>query len=90
MVLAATLSLHAVQCDITAAFIHGHNTLDKEIYVHQPRGFKCGSGTEVLRLWRTLYRLRQLPHYFFIYFTEHLIRQGLTPSSFDLCLFMTS
>ena len=48
MVLAATLSLHSVQCDVTAAFIHGRVPPDEEIYVHQPRGFKRGSGTEVL------------------------------------------
>jgi hypothetical protein len=48
MVLAATLNLHLVQCDVTAAFIHGRVPPDEEIYVHQPRGFKRGSGTEVL------------------------------------------
>jgi hypothetical protein len=63
---------------------------DEEIYVHQPRGFKRGSGTEVLRLRCTLYGLCQSPRYFFKYFTEHLVRQGLTPSLFDPCLFMTS
>jgi hypothetical protein len=63
---------------------------DEEIYVHQPHGFKRGEGTEVLCLWRTLYGLRQSPQYFYKYFTEHLVRQGLTPSSFDPCLFMTS
>jgi hypothetical protein len=50
MVLAATLGLHSVQCDITAAFIHGQIPLEEEIYVHQPRGFKHGDGTEVLQL----------------------------------------
>ncbi len=48
MVLAATLGLHSVQCDITAAFIHGRIPPEEEIYAHQPRGFKCGDGTEVL------------------------------------------
>ncbi len=65
MVLAATLGLHSVQCDITAAFIHGQIPPEEEIYVHQPRGFKCGEGTEVLRLKQTLYGLRQTPQYFF-------------------------
>ena len=90
MVLAATLNLHSVQCDVTAAFIHGRVPPDEEIYVHQPRGFKRGIGTEVLRLQRTLYGLRQSPRYFFKYFTERLVRQGLTQSLFDPCLFMTS
>jgi hypothetical protein len=90
MVLAAKLNLHSVQSDVTAAFIHGHVPPEEEIYVHQPRGFKRGSGTEVLQLQRTLYRLHQLLQYFFKYFTGRLVRQGLTPSSFDPCLFMTS
>ncbi len=61
MVLAAKLGLQSVQCDITAAFIRGHVPLEEEIYVHQPRGFKRGEGTEVLCLWCTLYGLRQSP-----------------------------
>ncbi len=40
MVLAAKLGLQLVQCDITAAFIHGRIPLEEEIYIHQPRGFK--------------------------------------------------
>jgi hypothetical protein len=90
MVLAATLGLHSVQCDITAAFIHGQVPPDEEIYVHQPRGFKHGDGTGVLRLKQTLYGLRQSPQYFLKYFTERLVRQSLTPSNFDPCLFMSS
>jgi hypothetical protein len=50
MVLAATLNLHSLQCDVTATFIHGRVPPDEEIYVHQPRGFKRGIGSEVLRL----------------------------------------
>jgi hypothetical protein len=90
MVLAAKLGLQSVQCDITAAFIHGCVSPEEEIYVHQPCGFKQGEGTEVLCLWCTLYGLRQSPQYFYKYFTEHLVKQGLTPSNFDPCLFLSS
>jgi hypothetical protein len=34
--------------------------------------------------------LKQLPRYFFKYFTDCLIRQGLTPSNFNPCLFLSS
>ncbi len=61
MVLAAKLGLQSVQCDITAAFIHGCVSPEDKIYVRQPRGFKQGKGTEVLCLWRTLYGLCQSP-----------------------------
>ncbi len=37
-----------------------------------------------------LYCLKQLPRYFFKYFTDCLIRQGLTSSNFDPCLFLSS
>ena len=63
MILAIKLKLISVQCDITAAFIHGRIT--ETIYVRQPRGFNRGKGDEVLCLKRTLYGLKQLPQYFF-------------------------
>jgi len=87
MILAAKLGLISVQCDITAAFIHGR--VQETIYVHQPRGFHRGQGDEVLKLKRTLYGLKQSPRYFFKYFTERLLKQGLTASKFDPCLFMS-
>ena len=43
MILAAKLGLILVQCDITAAFIHGRVT--ETIYVHQPRVFTGGMVT---------------------------------------------
>ena len=50
MVLAAKLDLVSVQCDITAAFIHGRVPITEEIYVRQPRGFHRGRSDEVLHL----------------------------------------
>jgi hypothetical protein len=82
------MNLISVQCDITAAFIHGRIPVTKTIYVHQPREFHRGNGDEVLRLKRTLYGLKQSPRYFFEYITEQLIKQGLSASKFDPCLFM--
>jgi hypothetical protein len=90
MVLAAKLKLYSVQCDITAALVHGRVPEDEEIYVHQPRGFYQKGNNHVLKLKCTLYGLKQAPRYFFKYFTERLIRQGLTPSEFDPCLFFGS
>ena len=87
MILAAKLKLILVQRDITAAFIHGR--LTETIFVHQPRGFHRGQGNEVLKLKHTLYGLKQLPWDFFEYFTARLIKQGLTASKLDPCLFMS-
>jgi hypothetical protein len=90
MVLAAKLGLLSVQCNITAAFVHGRLPEHVGIYAHQPQGFYKGDKNQVLKLKRTLYGLKQLPRYFFKYFTNCLIRQGLTPSNFDPCLFLSS
>ncbi len=61
MVLAAKLKLYSVQCDITAAFVHGQVPEDGEIYVHQPRGIYQEGNDHVLKLKRTLYGLKQAP-----------------------------
>jgi hypothetical protein len=88
MVLAAKLHLVSIQCDITAAFIHGRRPVTETIYMNQPRGFHCGNGDKVLRLKMTLYGLKQSPQYFFAYLSERLIKLGLSPSKYDPCLFM--
>jgi hypothetical protein len=90
MILAIKLNLMSVQCDITAAFIHGRVPPTETIYIHQPRGFHRGSGDKVLRLKRALYGLKQSSWYFFQYLTERLIKQGLTASALDPCLFISS
>jgi hypothetical protein len=71
-------------------FIHGRFPKHEEIYVHQPLGFYKGDKNQVLKLKQTLYSLKHLPRYFFKYFTDHLIRQGLTPSNINQCLFLSS
>ena len=89
MILAIKLKLISIQCDITAAFVHGRVPPTKTIYVHQPRGFYCRKGDEVLRLKRTLYGLKQSSCYFFQYLTERLVKRGLTASALDPCLFLS-
>jgi hypothetical protein len=89
MILSALKVWKSVQCDITAAFIHALLKPGEEIYVHQPRGFKV-KDDHVLKLHCSLYGLRQAPHYFFEYFIECLICQGLTPLKYDPCLFFSS
>jgi hypothetical protein len=89
MILAIKLKLISVQCDITAAFVHGRVPPTETIYVHQPRGFHRGKGDKVLSLKRTLYGLKQSSRYFFQYLTEHLVKQGLTASNLNPCLFIS-
>jgi hypothetical protein len=89
MILSALKGWKSVQCDITAAFIHALLKPGEEIYVHQPHSFKV-KYNHALKLCHSLYGLRQAPHYFFEYFTEHLIHQRLTPLKYDPCLFFSS
>ncbi len=86
--LAIKLNLISIQCDITAAFVHGQVPPAEMIYIHQPHGFYRGEGDEVLRLKHTLYGLKQSSRYFFKYLTEHL-KQGLSASNLDPCLFIS-
>jgi hypothetical protein len=46
MILAIKLKLISVQCDITAAFVHGWIPPMEMIYVHQPRRFHRGKVTK--------------------------------------------
>ncbi len=89
MILVLKLNVISIQCDITAAFVHGRVPPTETIYVHQPRGFHCGKGDKVLRLKRTLYELKQSSRYFFKYLTECLVKQGLSASNLDPCLFIS-
>jgi hypothetical protein len=82
MVLAAKLGYKTVQCIITAAFIHAFLKPGKDVYIHQPCGFKMNDH-HILKLKRTLYGRWQAPQYFFEYFTKRLVPQGLAASKYD-------
>ena len=62
---------------------------DKEVYVHQPRGFNRGQDC-VLKLSKSLYGMCKSPRHFFKYLTERLIKHGLKPSELDPCMFVTT
>jgi len=89
MILASKLNLVSAQYDITAAFLHAKVPAHEKIYVHQPRGFVRGGSNFVLSLDRFLYGLKQSPRYFYKYLSERMENQGLVPSQFDPCLFLS-
>jgi hypothetical protein len=89
--LSSILGLKTAQADITAAFVHAELPPSKNVYIHQPRGFKVdpGDGHEyVLKLKKALYGLRQAPRHFFNYLSEHLEKHGIRQSKCDPCLFI--
>ncbi len=89
LILAVKLGFCSAQCNITAAFVHALLPGDELVYVEQPRGFNR-QFNHVLRLRKSLYGLKQAPRHFFHYLTTRLLKQGLTQSQFDPCLFFNS
>jgi hypothetical protein len=89
LIQAVKLGFCSAQCDITAAFIHTLLPEEETVYVDQPRGFHRHPN-HVLRLRRSLYGLKQSPRHFFHYLSDRLLKQGLTQSQHDPCLFFTS
>ena len=57
LALAATHDLHLRSIDFSSAYLNGD--LEEEVYMTQPEGFPQGSPTQVLRLKKSLYGLKQ-------------------------------
>ena len=72
------------QCDVKNAFLHG--TIDRELYIAQPEGYKDGSGT-VLRLNKSLYGLKQSPLCWFTALQRSLMSLGFQSCPVEPALF---
>lgn len=75
------------QFDVTNAFLHGE--LKQEVYMEAPEGFKNEfKKTEVCKLRRTLYGLKQSPRAWFGRFTKAMTQYGYQQSNSDHTLFL--
>jgi hypothetical protein len=84
--LCAALDLEMTQLDIKTAFLYGK--LEEEIYMVQPEGFvTAGRETEVCRLNRCIYGLKQGPRVWNVKFDQFLVTYGLTRSKTDPCVY---
>ena len=83
---AANLGWELHQLDVKNAFLHGN--LQEEIYMHIPPGFNT-TQTEgkALRLYRSLYGLKQSPRAWFDRFRKVMIQLGYKQSNGDHTLF---
>ena len=77
------LDLEMVQLDVKTAFLYGD--LEEEIYLEQPEGFVVvGHETEVCRLKRSIYGLKQASHIWSARFSGFLHQQEFKQSDADL------
>ena len=68
LVLSQKLDFSTAQVDYTAAFVQA--TIDEDVFVRMPKGFR--KENTILKLWRSLYGLRQSPRNFFNHLKQNL------------------
>ena len=69
------LGLKSKQGDVISAFLHSDLGKDEKVFVDMHRGFEVkgkNGGTKVLKLFKTLFGLRQIPRAFWKYMTSKM------------------
>jgi hypothetical protein len=100
LILSILLDLQTIQVDYTTAFLH--TNIDKDpnwasvseaeieksgVYLETPLGFRDEG--KVLRLSKSLYRLKQAPRNFFLHLKGKLDNIDFVQSDFDPCIFIS-
>lgn len=86
LALVAQFDLELAQLDVKTAFLHG--TLNKEIYMTQPDGFKVpGCENWACKLSKSLYGLKQSPRQWYKHFDSFIKEQKYTPDQYDHCVY---
>ncbi|SGZ28089.1 BQ5605_C026g10277 [Microbotryum silenes-dioicae] len=84
LALAAANGYHVHQADIDKAYLHGE--LDHDIWMTTPRGFDFPSD-QVLRLWRSIYGLKQAGRIWNRHIDTSLRGLGYTATGTDHCIY---
>jgi hypothetical protein len=85
---AANLDWPLHQLDVKNAFLNGD--LEEEVYMDCPPGFEEAFGSQVCKLKKSLYGLKQSPRAWFEKFTQSVKKQGFTQGQADHTLFTKS
>ena len=91
LILEVLLGLKSKQGDVTATFLHANLGKDEKLFVEMPRGFEVrgkNGRPKVLKIFKTLYGLRQSPRAFWKYMTTKMKLYGMQHSKMDPCLFI--
>ena len=88
LAIAAAKGCHLHQMDVKNAFLHVVSD-EEHVYMVQPPGFQSGVNTsEVWRLKKSLYRLKQAPHSWNAKITQQSHQMGFATSKSDSLLFV--
>ena len=91
LILEILKGLVSKQGDVTCAFLHAYLEPGEKVFNEMPCGFKqCDKQgrPQILRLFCSLYGLKQSPRAFWLYLTGKLEACGMKQSRLDPCLFI--